>query len=117
MPYFFEFPGGKIEEGESPENAILREIKEELAINVQVVKNLPSVTYSYSDQKVIRLFPFLCLWVSGEIHLLEHEEIQFLTFEDLDQLTWAQADIPVYEDLQERKAYYLRVLEVFQAAQ
>lgn len=117
MPGVFEFPGGKIEMGENPVDALEREILEELSIEIIPVKELPVVNHCYKDQTTITLYPFLCLWQKGELKLTEHEEVQFMTWNDFDQLNWAEADIPVYRDLQERKAYYLSVLDAFQLSQ
>ena len=117
MGGLFEFPGGKIENGESPEEALKREILEELSIEIEPVKALPKVIHCYSPQMTITLYPFLCLWRKGLVILAEHEEVKLLEWDDFDQLKWAEADIPVYRDLQERKAYYLSVLEAYQLSQ
>lgn len=95
----WEFPGGKIEEGESPESCLVRELKEELAISVKVVFPLRPNQHAYSEKKVIRLIPFVCTWESGEISLIEHREVKWLPKEDLKTLDWAPADIPIVDEL------------------
>jgi len=117
MGGLFEFPGGKIENGESPEEALKREILEELSIEIEPVRALPKVIHCYSHEMTITLYPFLCLWRKGLLILAEHEEVKLLGWDDFDQLKWAEADIPVYRDLQERKAYYLSVLEAYLLSQ
>lgn len=99
LPGLWEFPGGKIEKGESPEACLIREIEEELAISISIVGSLRPNEHAYSDVKVIRLIPFLSLWESGELKLLEHQEVKWLAKEELKSLNWAQADIPIVEDL------------------
>ena len=99
LPSLWEFPGGKIEKGESPEACLIREIKEELAISISIVGSLRPNEHVYSDVKVIRLIPFLSLWESGELKLLEHQQVKWLAQEELKSLNWAQADIPIVADL------------------
>lgn len=99
LPGMWEFPGGKIEESESPEVCLIREIKEELGIKVKVFFSFKSNVHVYSPTKTVRLIPFVCGWESGEIVLLEHEEIKWLTQQELKSLDWAAADIPIVEDL------------------
>ena len=99
LPGLWEFPGGKIEEGESPELCLQSEIKEELGIRVKVFFSLKSNQHSYSPTQMVRLMPFVCSWESGEVVLLEHEEVKWLTKHELKSLDWAAADIPIVEDL------------------
>ncbi|SFB59433.1 (deoxy)nucleoside triphosphate pyrophosphohydrolase [Algoriphagus aquimarinus] len=99
LPGLWEFPGGKIEKGESPEDCLIREIKEELAISINIIGSLRSNEHAYSDVKVIRLMPFICVWGSGKLKLVEHQEVKWLAKEELKSLNWAQADIPIVEDL------------------
>lgn len=72
-PLSWEFPGGKIQEGEHPEVALIREIFEELNIGIAVEVALEPVDYQYPG-KVIRLMPYLCRWTSGEMELMEHND-------------------------------------------
>ena len=72
-PLSWEFPGGKIQEGEIPEQALIREILEELDISISVDIALQPVEYQYPG-KTIWLIPFICRWTSGEIELREHND-------------------------------------------
>ena len=101
LPGLWEFPGGKIEKGESPEECLVREIKEELAISIQISGALKPNDHSYSKGKVIRLMPFVCTWQSGEINLLEHQQVKWVGKDKLKSLTWAPADIPIVDGLTE----------------
>lgn len=99
LPGFWEFPGGKIEKGESPEACLIREMREELAMDVSIIGPLRSTEHSYIAGKIIRLLPFVCSWESGEIYLLEHQAVKWLTKEELNSLSWAAADWPIVVDL------------------
>lgn len=94
MPLKWEFPGGKIDPGESPEACLRREIHEELSIQVSVGKNLPVSTYHY-PAITISLYPFICAIEAGEIVLHEHAAIAWLSPVKLHTLEWAEADVPV----------------------
>lgn len=87
----WEFPGGKIEPGEIAEECIVREIAEELNINVRPVERLLAVDHHYPD-KSIRLIPFKCEITGGEIQLAEHAEYRWVKQADLSTLDWAAAD-------------------------
>nr|WP_319270462.1 (deoxy)nucleoside triphosphate pyrophosphohydrolase [uncultured Draconibacterium sp.] len=90
-PLQYEFPGGKIKSGESEKECIVREIKEELNLNVEVVEALTPVQHDYNI-KIIRLIPFVCSLVSGDLKLNEHNAVKWLEFEELNELDWAEAD-------------------------
>lgn len=96
LPLKWEFPGGKIETGESAENCLIRELYEELRITVEIVQAMPFSLYDGGDQ-LIRLFPFQCRIVSGEVTLTEHAAFLWLPANELQRLDWAAADIPVLE--------------------
>ncbi|TFV93116.1 (deoxy)nucleoside triphosphate pyrophosphohydrolase [Algoriphagus kandeliae] len=98
---FWEFPGGKIEEGESPASCIIREIKEELGIEIKLGEILPASDHAYSQEKVIRLIPFSAIIHSGEIKLYEHDQLSWLGANELFEVTWAPADIPIVSYLKE----------------
>lgn len=87
----WEFPGGKIEKGETPDACIVREIQEELGIVVRPLEQLKSVEHHYPD-KSIRLIPFLCEIVDGDISLAEHDKFLWIGKDDLLNLNWAEAD-------------------------
>ncbi len=96
MPLKWEFPGGKVEPGESPEQCLVRELKEELNIRVDLIGKLDPQPYRYPDFS-IRLIPFIAAFGSGELLLHEHRAFQWLTTDKLHQLDWAAADVPVLE--------------------
>ncbi len=96
-PLCWEFPGGKLEEGESAADCIIREIKEELNIAIEVVKPLGSSIHR-AEGHTIRLLPFVCRWKSGTLQLLEHSAVQWLKPAELLHLAWCPADVPVIED-------------------
>ena len=96
---YWEFPGGKMESGESPENCLHREIKEELGIEIQILKRLRPVLHSYPN-KEIQLIPFLATWRSGSITLLEHTQFQWLDRRDLLAFPWAPADVPIVKEVE-----------------
>jgi len=92
----WEFPGGKIEAGETQEDCIVREIREELDIEVKALKKLKSIEHHYPE-KNIRLIPFLCSITSGDIDLKEHEESRWVLKNEILVLDWAEADTKVIE--------------------
>ena len=91
---WWEFPGGKIEPGESPEEALERELREELDVGVKVERLLDTVDYSYPDFDMTLHF-FLCSSRGETITLREHEEARWLGADDLGKLRWLPADISV----------------------
>jgi 8-oxo-dGTP diphosphatase len=94
MPLKWEFPGGKIKPGETPEHCLKREIAEELSIQMAVLHALPRVSHTYPTF-TITLYPFVCTIASGTINLHEHAAVTWLPKEDLVALDWAEADLPV----------------------
>ena len=94
LPNKWEFPGGKIEENEPPEDCVVREIMEELSIVVHPVKKLTEVTHSYPNMTII-LVPFICRFDAGEIILKEHANYVWAKPIELIHLDWADADIPI----------------------
>lgn len=101
----WEFPGGKIEERESPEMAICREIKEELATVIQPDTFLCTVEYDYPSFH-LTMHCYICHIVSGNLTLLEHESSTWLDDTSLDSISWLPADILAVEKLKE----YLKVV-------
>ncbi len=99
LPLKWEFPGGKINDGESPEECLKRELHEELGIEVSVGQALPSTTHRYPSLSVT-LYPFMCEIISGEITLQEHRAMVWLPIEELHTLEWAEADLPVIKEYQ-----------------
>lgn len=92
----WEFPGGKIEEGESPEAALEREIREELATQVKVGDCIGTIEYDYPAFH-LSMKCFACQVVSGKLELLEHENAAWLTKETLRSVKWLPADITVLD--------------------
>ncbi len=94
----WEFPGGKIEPHESPKEALLRELKEELLCTAEVGNLVQTTEYEYEFGTVI-LTTFYCSLTGDEPKLTEHSEIRWVQVADLDQLNWAPADIPAVKQV------------------
>ena len=94
----WEFPGGKVELGESREEALVREIREELSVDIKVSEFLMTVEHTYPDFH-LTMHVFKCVLEQGEISLNEHFALKWLSIDELHQLDWAAADIPVVEFL------------------
>jgi 8-oxo-dGTP diphosphatase len=90
-PFQWEFPGGKIKKDESPEECILREIKEELHIEITILKKMASIHYDYGFRKVA-LIPFLCSIKNGTIKLLEHNDCKWVKLSALGGYNLSMAD-------------------------
>lgn len=88
---WWEFPGGKMEAGESPQEALIREIREELDAEIEVGDLLETVEWDYPDFH-LTMHCFICTLVSESIHLNEHEAAAWLTRETLDSVRWLPAD-------------------------
>ena len=97
----WEFPGGKVEPGETSEAAIKREIKEELDTEIEVLELLDTAEYDYPNFH-LSMDCFICRIKSGNLTLKEHEAAKWLTKENLDSVDWLPADEEVVEKL---KAY------------
>ena len=97
----WEFPGGKIEVGELREEALKRELAEELSVEVHVASLITTVHHSYPDFHLI-MHAYHCTVQSGVVQLTEHIDNKWLEVADLSALDWAAADVPVVEVVQNR---------------
>lgn len=88
---WWEFPGGKMEKGESPEDALRREIREELATEIEVGELITTVEYDYPAFH-LTMHCYRCSVVSGELSLLEHEDARWLAKDELGSVKWLPAD-------------------------
>jgi 8-oxo-dGTP diphosphatase len=95
---FWEFPGGKIEKGETPEACLKRELEEELGIIVHVGPFFMENTHQY-EQKIILLKAYRCELISGEITLNDHDQIQWVEATEFSNYEFAPADIPFIKAL------------------
>lgn len=95
---WWEFPGGKIEEGESPEDALKREIREELATEISVGEKIATIEYDYPTFH-LTMECFLCHVVSGKLTLLEHENAKWLSASELKSVKWLPADIEILDKI------------------
>lgn len=93
LPGLWEFPGGKVEAGETARDALEREIHEELDCSVVVGDELITTTYAY-DFGDVTLTTFWCELRSGAPRLIEHSEVRWIHPTELDSIEWAPADIP-----------------------
>lgn len=90
-PLQWEFPGGKLIPGETVGECIVREIKEELDIDIEIRETMRAVEFDYRIKK-IKLIPFLCKYKSGKIKLAEHIDFKWVEFENLEKFDFSEAD-------------------------
>ncbi len=93
---YWEFPGGKIEAGESPQGCLQRELDEELGLNCLIGQYLGQSIHDYGDKRV-RLIAYLASVVAGSLAPVDHDRILWLSAEELPALQWAPADVPLVQ--------------------
>jgi len=98
ISYKYEFPGGKVEQNETNEKALIREIQEELNLEIQIQKHIITVEHTYPDFK-ISMHTYLCKTQNRSLILNEHVDHKWLEKVDLPSLDWAAADVPIVDYL------------------
>ena len=98
LPLKWEFPGGKVHAGESEEECVVREIREELGIDIALIQRLAPTEWD-NGTFAIRLIPFVARYTGGTVQLAEHRDARWLTREELGALDWAPADVPILDEL------------------
>ena len=96
----WEFPGGKVELGETQQECLKREIKEELELNIEVGEYLGESIYTYPNSK-IKLIAYFATIVDGDMKLSVHDKIEWITINEIDKYDFAPADIPLIKKLKE----------------
>lgn len=96
----WEFPGGKIEPGETKHEALIREIKEELELDINISDYLTTVDYDYPNFH-LKMDCFLCTICGGTLRLNAHNDAKWTTLDQLDELNWVPADILVVKKIKE----------------
>ena len=112
LPLKWEFPGGKIEAGETEEAALIREIAEELELQIQPILRLERSLFAYHHAS-INLIPFVCKIIGGSLHLHEHKEIRYLDCNELFKMDWADADLPIVNEVMERADEIIKAIHAW----
>ncbi len=103
-PFQWEFPGGKIKPGESEEQSLMREINEELAIDIKIVEKMHPVIFNYGFKK-IELIPFISCIYKGKIDLKEHNDFRWLKISELFEMDLSEADRRLILNSENRKLF------------
>jgi 8-oxo-dGTP diphosphatase len=90
---YWEFPGGKIEPGETPEACLKREVFEELSIHIEINSFLAENLHEYSEKRIL-LKGYLCTYISGDMRLVDHDRAEWVNIDELSNFKIAPADIP-----------------------
>jgi 8-oxo-dGTP diphosphatase len=93
----WEFPGGKIEVGETEEACIVREIAEELSLQIRLVACGPSSFFEYRPGQMLELIPFVAVHTGGQLLLREHAQARWCLPSEMTSLAWARADVPIVD--------------------
>jgi 8-oxo-dGTP diphosphatase len=98
LEYLWEFPGGKLEEGETPQECLVREMREEFGIEVRTREYFGESVYHY-EQGSIRLMAYLVDWTGGEMSPTDHQDCRWVSFDDLENYEFVPADMPFVQKL------------------
>ena len=96
----WEFPGGKIQDGEDPEQTVIREIKEELEICIIPEEPFRPFDYEY-PRFYIRLYPYRCRWISGTVRMHVHDECRWLDKNEMGKVNWSEADQALINEIKD----------------
>jgi mutator protein MutT len=99
IPYLWEFPGGKLEQGETLPECIRREILEEIGIDITVTDFFQQVIYDYGVDFRVELNAYLCQWVAGEAQALNCQAVRWISLDQFAEFQFAPADLPIVEQL------------------
>ena len=104
MEFKWEFPGGKIEENETPEQCLIREIKEELDIEIEPIEIYKTVRHRHKDKDIL-LLAYICRCIRGEGRPVEGNDFQWIEKNQLDHFEYTPADVDIVEKLKQDKRY------------